>query len=89
MPSSPHLRRQRGAAVTQTGGTGRWDGSGNGGRAGVTPPDGPGPHRSILPPPGPADRGAARGDRQGAAAGPPQPDHRQRSVTEMLSLLLK
>lgn len=88
---SSHLRGQRGAAVPQTGGAGKWDKDGceNGRRAGVPPTDGPGPHRPILPPPRPADRGAARGDRQGAAAAPPQPGHRQRSVTQILSLLLK
>lgn len=52
---SSHLRRQRGAAVSQTGSTGRWDWFGDGWRVGVTPADGPGPHRPILPPPRPAD----------------------------------
>lgn len=88
---SSHLRGQRGAALSQTRDAGRWDGdgSGNGGRAGLPPTDGPGPHRPVLPPPRPADWGAACGDRPGAAAAPPQPSHRQRSVTETLSLLLK
>lgn len=73
---SAHLRRQRGAAVAQTEGAG--SGRGHGGRAGVAAADGTGPHRPVLPAPGPADGGAARGDRSGEAAAPPQPGHRQR-----------
>lgn len=78
---SARLRGQRGAPVAQTGGAGRRGGSGNGGRAGVAPAHGPSSHRPVLPPPRLANWGAARGDRQGAAAAPPQPGHRQRSVT--------
>lgn len=85
MPGSrSDLWRQRRADVSQTGGAGRRDGSGDGWRADVTFADGSGPHRPVLSPPGPADRGAARGDRQGTAAAPPQPNHRQRSVSDGL-----
>lgn len=90
MPSgSSCLWEQWGAAVSQTGGTGRWVGSGDGRRVDVTPADGSSPHRPILSPPRPADGGATCGDRQGAAAAPPEPSHRQRSVTSAVSLLVK
>lgn len=76
-----HLWRQWGASVTQTGGAGKRDGSGNGGRVGVAITDGAGPHRPIVPSPRLAKGGAACGDCQGAAVAPPQPGHRQRSVS--------
>lgn len=84
---SSSLWRQRGAAVSQTGGTGRRNGNGSwdGEWFGVTLTDGPCPHRPVLSSPRPADWGAACGDRQGTAAASPQPGHRQRSGSKTLS----
>lgn len=78
--SSSYLQSWWGAAVSQTGNTGRGAGPGHGRRPGVPPVDGSGPHRPVLSSPGPADWGAACGDRKGATVASRQPDHRQRSV---------